>query len=995
MATTKITNPELFDLGSLNTALQLPSGTTAERPTSPSTGEWRYNTDNNLIEFYDGADWRNLQDEEIPPLPSEHFSIVLYTGTGSAQSITGVGFQPDWVWIKERSQAESHRLFDSTRGATQRLFSNSTSAQSTASDSLTSFDSDGFSLGVSAGVNENSQTYVAWCWKANGGTTSSNTDGSITSTVQANTKAGFSIVQWTGTGSAGTLGHGLSSAPELIMVKDTTVAYNWYVYTTATGSNIGFEGLNTDAASFAASSQMTSTSTLITNVPSIASLNTSGSAMIIYAFHSVAGYSKIGSYTGNGSDNGPIVNTGFQVRYIMLKCTSGTHSWLIYDASRPGTSITGDLLYADTDQAENPLPPRVSFLSNGFQIVTNNTSHNASGLTYIYMAFASDPSAAPVLADSFNTSLYTGNGTSQSITGVGFQPNLVWIKARNITYDHALTDSTRGVTHPIYITTGAQLTNSTFITSFDSNGFSIGNNAVVNNNTNTYVAWNWKANSIPTINTDGTTQSIVSVNQAAGMSIVEWPQTAATSTNVGHGLNSAPDLIITKAINDIDNWYVYNSASGVGKFLYLNLSNAEVTSATAYSAVDATTFTANLSNNSGINMISYCFHSVSGFSSIGSYAGDSTSGRLINTGFETNWVMIKTTNATSNWFVIDSARGGLNDLRPNSNSAEQTRAAGLTFVSNGFEIDDTTLGFNSTGTNYIYIAFKENPTPYPLAGNMSFLVVAGGASGGRQNAGGGGAGGLRTSYGGSSGGGSSAESDITLAAGTYTITVGAGGAALTTNGVGNNGVDSSIAASGLTTITSIGGGGGYGFTYSSNNANSGGSGGGAGTTGSNSASGFGSGTANQGFDGGARFATVNTYAGGGGGGASQAGQASTGQEDGGDGGNGLSVSITGSAVTYAGGGGGGGNTTVGAGGSGGGTAGGLGSGSVADASANTGGGSGGTRDNVTAGSGGSGVVILRLATSEYSGTTTGSPTVTTDGDYTVLTYTGSGTYVHS
>ena len=192
MATTKITSPDLFNLGSLNTALKLPSGTTAERPTSPSTGEWRYNTTTNLVEFWDGGAWRDLQSEDIPPIPSEHFNTVLYTGTSATHAITGVGFQPDLVWIKDRSNGENHILNDSTRGASNDLSSNTTSAQANRPTGFVSFDSDGFTLGTDGGgvVNDSARgPYVAWCWKANGGTTSSNTDGSITSTVQVNQAA--------------------------------------------------------------------------------------------------------------------------------------------------------------------------------------------------------------------------------------------------------------------------------------------------------------------------------------------------------------------------------------------------------------------------------------------------------------------------------------------------------------------------------------------------------------------------------------------------------------------------------------------------------------------------------------------------------------------------------------------------------------------------------------------------------------------------------------
>ena len=160
--------------------MKLPSGSTAQRPTSPSTGEWRYNTTTNLVEFWDGAEWKELLSENIPPINSENFNTVLYDGTGSAQSITGVGFKPDWVWIKQRNGTAWNSVFDSTRGAGKRIVTNSPNAENTDIQRLSSFDADGFSLGSDGDVNGSGKTFVAWCWKANGGTTSSNTDGSIT-----------------------------------------------------------------------------------------------------------------------------------------------------------------------------------------------------------------------------------------------------------------------------------------------------------------------------------------------------------------------------------------------------------------------------------------------------------------------------------------------------------------------------------------------------------------------------------------------------------------------------------------------------------------------------------------------------------------------------------------------------------------------------------------------------------------------------------------------
>ena len=295
MATTKITNPELFDLASLDSALKLPSGSTAERPTSPSTGEWRYNTDNNLIEYYDGSAWIDLQDEDIPPIPSEHFNTVLYDGTSATHAITGVGFQPDLVWIKDRGNSEQHVLNDSSRGATKDLSTNSTAAEATRTTGFTSFDSDGFTLGTDGGglVNDSSRgPYVAWCFKANGGTTSSNPDGSITSTVQVNTKAKFSIVTYTGDGANGTVGHGLGVTPEIVLTKRTDSTSNWsfngniggFVY----GSNV--INLNSDAALRSDTNEVLAATSTTFTAGTSGSVGASGGDYVAYCFTSVNGY---------------------------------------------------------------------------------------------------------------------------------------------------------------------------------------------------------------------------------------------------------------------------------------------------------------------------------------------------------------------------------------------------------------------------------------------------------------------------------------------------------------------------------------------------------------------------------------------------------------------------------------------------------------------------------------------------------------------------------
>jgi len=996
MATTKITSPDLFNLESLNTALKLPSGTTAQRPTSPSTGEWRYNTTTNLVEFWDGGAWRDLQSEDIPPIPSENFNTVIWDGDSTDNRAIEVGFQPDMVWYKTRTAANDHNLSDSTRGAAKQVRPNRDIAEVSATDQIKSFTSTGFTVGTGGDANSSGNTYVAWCWKAGGGTTSSNTDGTnITSTVQVNAKAGFSIVQFTTPGTfngSNTVGHGLGSTPDAIFVKRTDGVEDWYVYHQAAGLNKASRLNSTINYANATYLFGTVNSTVFNpNYTSATSL-----VNIAYCFKSIAGYSKFGSYTGNGTTQ--VVNTGFKPGWIMIKSTVGNDNWRMYDTTR-GISA-GGFLKADSSAAKDTADaPNFLILSNGFEITAGGTTvgNNANGNLYTYYAFAADASAAPTLPDSFGVETYQGNGGTQSLAGYGFTPSMIWFKGRTVAYDHGLYDSVRGGGSLIYPSLSqAASTVTDGVLSFDSSGVTVGSNNKQNASDSTYVGWAWKANPTPTINTDGTIQSLVSANQAAGFSIVSYTGDGANGT-VGHGLGVAPEIVLVKRLNSTSNWSFNGSVGGLTygtNKLLLNSTDAITSDTNEVTAATSTTFTAGTSGSvgaSGGDYITYCFTSISGFSKIGSYTGNGSTQSITGLGFQPSWVLIKETSAAESWRVFDSARGATKRLFPNTNSAESTAADSLTaFDSDGFSLGSS-AGVNENTQTYLYMAFKENLTPYPLAGNMSFLVVAGGASGGADVGGGGGAGGLRTSYGSTSGGGASAESDITLAAGTYTITVGAGGAAATGPGqIGNSGVNSSLAASGITTITSTGGGGG-GAT--NDNGLTGGSGGGSGRTGS-----AGAGTSIQGYAGGiGSQGNTGSDTGGGGGGSFAIGANGT-TSISGAGGDGVSISITGSTVAYAGGGGGGAYfSSAGTGGSGGGGAGGQGSGGAGAAgTTNLGaGGGGGGAAGGDSGAGGSGVAILRMNTTDYSGVTTGSPTVTTNGSYTILTYTGSGTYVHS
>ena len=326
---------------------------------------------------------------------SEHFNTVLWTGNGtsSGRSITGVGFQPDFVWGKPRSLSYTHSLSDVVRGANKRLSSNATSAEDTnfTYGYTSSFDADGFTTSSGSSSNENwnttGATFVAWNWKA-GGAAVSNTDGSITSQVSANVDAGFSVITWTGTGANGTIGHSLNSAPEMMIVKDRDNAYNWYVYHNSTGSNLRFEGLNTAsaAATVTDANQFVPTNSVIA-ISSFASQNTSGADMLCYAFHSVEGFSKVGSYTGNGTNQ--FIHTGFRPAFVLAKAISAADNWRMYDSARLGYNPNNSVLYPNLSNAEDSPTNHIDLLSNGFRWMSDN--NNANGHTFIYLAFAEHP----------------------------------------------------------------------------------------------------------------------------------------------------------------------------------------------------------------------------------------------------------------------------------------------------------------------------------------------------------------------------------------------------------------------------------------------------------------------------------------------------------------------------------------------------------------------------------------------------------------------------
>ena len=562
-------------------------------------------------------------------------SSVTYEGSGSAQDIQSLPFTPDLVWIKSRSTSTAnHHLHDSVRGFSERLIANTTDAEGT-NTSLPTFLKNGFRVTGSGGsYNANGVDYVAWCWDAGDNDPASNSDGTITSTVKTN--GDFSIISYQGTMADANIGHGLSSAPDMIIIKNRnrSAGTNWVVFHSAMGASQRLL-LNSTSAASASGNIFGSTPTApdstkfyVGNVNWVNNNVSNENDHIAYAWRDVAGKQKFGKYTGNASSTGPSVTLGFRPGLVMIKGLDRSSAWYVFDTSRQpfndATNYTHKYLKWDSTDAEYTTGDdgKIEVTSTGFQVRAGVTGMNASGEEYIYAAWAGS-------------------------------------------YSDFITD----------------------------------------------------------VNTDGSIESRVKASDTTGHSIVSYVGTGANAT-VGHGLSAAPDWVLVKDRDNSNDWITWHSGLADGT-QHLKLNNTEASSAnatywnsTAPSSSVISLGSNSKTNGSSQNFIAYCWTETTGVSKFGKYTGNASStGPSVTLGFQPAFVMIKGLDRASVWYMFDTTRQTTNDatnythkyLVASSSNTEYTNAddGKIEITSTGFQVRASVTGMNASGEEYIYMAFAD------------------------------------------------------------------------------------------------------------------------------------------------------------------------------------------------------------------------------------------------------------------------------------------------
>jgi len=514
-----------------------------------------------------------------PILPSDDFEVLSYTGNGGTQSITGLSFQPDFVWLKKTNADNEHLLMHPNVG-TGEYFRPSYPTQGRLSntDTITALNSNGFTLGSYSQANANNDSFVAYCWKINGGTKVNNTDGSGSVSTEVNAAKGISVITYSGNASTQTIGHGLGKVPGMFFMMDRYNGGGWRVWhKDLDGPNkyleTGSGGQSTSTTMWNNTLPTSTVFSLGNNVPP----NGSGRQHVCWAFASIDGHSKFSSYTGNGANFGPIIDLGFEPALLMIRRIDSGDNWMMFDNQRQTSNPRNQYLQfgGSQAQAQGNIGTGVDFLTNGFIPTTTDGSLNADNGKYIYAAWAQDPDVvSPTLADSFNAIGYSGNGSSdRTISGVGFKPDLLWIKSRTAGEQHYIFDSIRGSSSYLHPNTTAAVGSdaSTRLKEFNADGFKVGNELSVNGNNETFISWAWKGNDDePTIaqdTADVNARAIYTLESNANDVTTNYNATASGITHSSGKFGNAATYSGSQA-NSGSKIYVSNSVYGASTSVF-------------------------------------------------------------------------------------------------------------------------------------------------------------------------------------------------------------------------------------------------------------------------------------------------------------------------------------------------------------------------------------------------------------------------------------------
>ena len=614
------------------------------------------------------------------------FSAYTYTGNGSTQTINnGIDLAGNGglVWIKHRESAENHCLFDTARGITNSLNTNTTNAQNITiypPSGVSSVSSSGFALGSGEWpVNQNTKLYASWTFRK--------------------ARKFFDVVTWTGNGSSIgniTINHNLGASPGMVIIKATGEADNWYVWHRS-ADTVG--GLLNGTGAFSGSTDLLLLSSVssasITTHPSNMFTNKNGISYVAYLFAhdpSADGIIQCGSFTTDGSANAT-VNLGWEPQYLIVKTSSVSQGWYICDTSRNLSVTSSYSLQANSSGAENPVDTFLEPTATGFKMKNWNSNAN-----HIYLAIRRPNKPPTTGTQVYNAIARTGTGAAATVTGVGFAPDLVISKVRNSTEFPSWFDRLRGkFLSLISSAANAETSLSTSLIGFSMDGASYG------------------TDSTGIINASGATYINHFFRRATGFFDEVCDTGTGVAHSVNHGLSAAPEFIIRKSRSGATQWEVWHSALAATEKLVLNSNAAKATDATAWSSTlpTSTQFTVGTGANVNTNAatyVTYLFATLAGISKVGSYTGNGTS-QTINCGFSTGsrFILVKRTDATGDWYVWDSVRGiiAANDpyLSLNTTAAEVTTDDSVDPDESGFIVNqNTATNINVNGGSYIFLA---------------------------------------------------------------------------------------------------------------------------------------------------------------------------------------------------------------------------------------------------------------------------------------------------